>query len=77
MVALDNHEEAERLMREAVRRVPSEMPNLRADLLIDLAEILLAGESRGAAMPIIQEAIELYNSKRNVVSAARARSFAG
>jgi tetratricopeptide (TPR) repeat protein len=77
MVAFDNRDEAERLIREAVRRVPSEIPNLRADLLIDLAEILLAGEGRGAAMPIIQEAIELYERKRNSVSAARARSIAG
>lgn len=77
MVALDNHDEAERLMREAIRPVSSEMLNLRADLLIDLAEILQAGKSRGAAMPIIQEAIEVYNRKRNEVSAARMGSFAG
>ena len=71
------HGEAERLAREALRLVPAEMPNLRADLLVDLAEILLARGDRTGATPMVADAIELYERKGNLVSAAQARSLAG
>jgi len=71
------HGEAERLAREAIRLVPAEMPNLRADLLVDLAEILLARGDQTGATPMVADAIELYERKGNLVSAAQARSLAG
>jgi DNA-binding SARP family transcriptional activator len=75
MANRDDDREAEHLAREALRLAPVEMPNLRADLLTNLAEILLARADRGAAMPLITAAIELYERKGNIVSAARARSL--
>jgi tetratricopeptide (TPR) repeat protein len=71
------HGEAERLAREAIRLVPAEMPNLRADLLVELVEILLARGDRNGAMPMVADAIELYERKGNLTSAAQARSLAG
>jgi hypothetical protein len=68
------HREAERLAREAARLAPVEMPNLQADLLIDLAHVVRAGGDRKATPPIIETAIALYERKGNVVSAARARA---
>jgi DNA-binding SARP family transcriptional activator len=75
MVSRDDHLEAERLAREAVGLAPAEMPNLRADLLMDLAGVLLWARQRAKVQPVIAEAIELYGRKGNLVSAARARSF--
>jgi DNA-binding SARP family transcriptional activator/class 3 adenylate cyclase len=68
--------ESERLAREAVDLVPREMPNLLGDVLVNLAEILLATGQRDAALPVVGEAIEAYDRKGNLVSAARARSLA-
>jgi len=73
--ALVNHEEAERLAREAIQLVPPEMLNLGADLRVDLAEILLAAGRRESALLVISEAIDLYMRKGNLVSAARARAL--
>jgi hypothetical protein len=75
MVSRDRHSEAERLAREAVGLAPAEMPNLRADLLMDLAGVLLSAGQRARAQPVIAEAVERYDRKGNLVSAARARSF--
>lgn len=50
------------------------MPNLRADLLVDLAILLVSGDPKGATA-LIGQAIELYERKGNVISAARARSL--
>ena len=75
MVSRGDHLEAERLAREAVGLAPAEMPNLCADLLMDLADVLLRARQRAKAEPVIAEAIELYERKGNLVSAARARLF--
>ena len=75
MVSRDRHSEAERLAREAVGLAPAEMLNLRADLLMDLAGVLLSAGQRARAQPVIAEAVERYERKGNLVSAARARSF--
>jgi hypothetical protein len=72
----DDLREAERLARGAVRLAPAEMPNLRADLLLELAEILRTGGDAKGAMPLTTAAIGFYERKGNVVSAVRARSLA-
>lgn len=69
------HGEAERLARRAVPLVPAEMLNLRADLLVSLGEILSTGGDETPATSVIGEAVELYERKGNLASAARARSL--
>jgi tetratricopeptide (TPR) repeat protein len=68
-------EHAERLAREAVRiSEPTDLLNLRADAVADLAEVLhLAGREREATRSL-QRALHLYEKKGNVVSAAKART---
>jgi hypothetical protein len=66
--------EAERLAREAVRLVPAELPNHRGDLLIDLAEVLRKGGNSQSATQAVAEAIELFERKGNLASAARSRT---
>jgi hypothetical protein len=76
VVSRDDPSEADAFAKEAVRLAPAETLNLRADLLLDRAQILrLAGDKR-AAKPLLASARTLYERKRNVVSAARARSLA-
>jgi DNA-binding SARP family transcriptional activator/class 3 adenylate cyclase/tetratricopeptide (TPR) repeat protein len=70
-----DHREAEQLARDAIRLVPREMLNLSADRRVDLAEILLAARSRKAVLPMINEAIDLYKRKGNLVSAAQVRAL--
>ena len=67
-------DEAESLVREAVRLSrESDEPDSQASVLMDLAEVLdLAGRADEAAVAF-EEAIELYEAKGNIVSAARAR----
>ena len=67
----DEPQAAERLARQAVELVGPEMPNLRGDRQLDLAGVLLATGQRAAARPVIEEAIDLYNRKGNLTSAAR------
>jgi DNA-binding SARP family transcriptional activator/class 3 adenylate cyclase len=66
-----DHREAERLAREAVRLAPHEMLNLRADVLVELAEVLRAGDHELGAMKAVEEAGRLYRRKGNTSSAAR------
>lgn len=65
-LARDDHAGAERLIRAALQAVPHDMLNLRADLHVDLAEILLADARRQEALPVIGEAIGLYQRKGNL-----------
>ncbi len=67
--------EAEELAREAVELGRgSDFLNFRGDTLVDLAEILTrAGRPEEGASPL-REAVELYERKGNVVSAAKARA---
>jgi tetratricopeptide (TPR) repeat protein len=74
MASRGDHLEAERLAREAVSLASVETPNLRADLLVDLAEVLLWAKQPAKAEPVIAKAIELYERKGNLISAARARA---
>lgn len=64
---------AESLARDAVRLVPDEMLNLRADVLVELADVLRAGDRPRAAMEACREAAALYERKGNLVSSARLR----
>jgi tetratricopeptide (TPR) repeat protein len=66
---------ADDLATEAVRFVPTEMPNLRADILMELAEILRASGDATGATRAIGEAIGLYERKGNLVGAARAGEY--
>jgi hypothetical protein len=75
MASRGDHLEAERLAREAAGLASVETPNLRADLLVDLAGVLLSAQQSAKAEPVIAEAIQLYERKGNLVSAARARAL--
>jgi hypothetical protein len=59
MVNRDDHPEAEGRAREAVRLTPSRMPNLRADLLVALAQGLWAGGDGKDVTRTIGQAIHL------------------
>jgi tetratricopeptide (TPR) repeat protein len=67
------HDEAERLAREAVALAEvTDMLNLHADALISLAEVLvLAGKE---ARPALEQALALYERKGNLVVAERTRA---
>jgi hypothetical protein len=51
--------------------VPQELLNLRADVLVELAEVLHAGGQEQGATEAVKEAASLYESKGNTMSAAR------
>jgi class 3 adenylate cyclase/tetratricopeptide (TPR) repeat protein len=66
-------ERAEKWGREGVELgKKSEWINECALVLTDLAEVLLLGDRAYEALPIIQEAIQLYERKGNLVSAIKA-----
>lgn len=67
-------ESADRLAREAVALLPPDMLNLRGEVLVELAEVLLAAGKPGAAGKVSGEAAELFARKGNLVGAARACS---
>jgi tetratricopeptide (TPR) repeat protein len=77
MASREDHLEAGRLAREAVDLASVETPNLRAGLLVNLAEVLLWAQQSAKAEPVIAEAIRLYQRKGNLVSAAQARAVGG
>jgi ATP/maltotriose-dependent transcriptional regulator MalT len=68
-------EAAERLAREAVAYAEtSDFLHSHTDALMDLAEVLsLRGRSEEAAMAL-QDAIQLFDHKGNVIAAAQARA---
>jgi hypothetical protein len=70
-------EEAEALARESLALLaPTDAPVMQADALVDLAEVQLAnGSLEGRAA--LDEALGLYTSKGNEVSAARVRELLG
>jgi len=61
-----------RLAQTAIDLVPATMLDLRADLHVDLAQTLMAGEHREAAGEAIDDAITLYERKGNLVAASQA-----
>jgi tetratricopeptide (TPR) repeat protein len=73
--SLGRHGEAEQLAREAVEvGRSSDFLNLRGDTLVDLAEILKRADRPEEAAARLREAVNLYERKGNVVSAATARA---
>ena len=68
--------EAEALAREAVTlAAETDFLVLRADALMDLAEVLRLGRREGESVPVVRQALELYEQKGNVVGAERARAL--
>jgi tetratricopeptide (TPR) repeat protein len=65
---------AEDLAREAVVLAePTDALDMRADALVDLAEVLRLVGRKDERKGVLEDALRLYEQKGNVVSAARAR----
>jgi len=74
IVRQGNHEEAERLAREAVAiSDTTDGLNFQGDTRHDLAEVLLAGGRRREAATALSEAAERYAQKKNIPLARHAR----
>jgi tetratricopeptide (TPR) repeat protein len=71
----NNRQEAKQLALQALELAPVEMPNLRAETLIDLGSVFLNAGIRDRASEVIDEAVTLYEQKGNVVGAAQASSI--
>jgi class 3 adenylate cyclase/tetratricopeptide (TPR) repeat protein len=75
LAALGEVSEGERLARGAVERAAaSDTIVLHADALACLGDVLLAAEAPGEAVRVVEESIALYETKGDVVSAARCRA---
>ena len=74
--AASDHRRAENIARQAIDRAPLEMPNLRADVMVDLAEVLRARGHEREAVAIAYGAARLYEGKGNTASMARIEQFA-
>lgn len=74
-IARERHDGAERLAQEAVDLIPTQMLNLRADLLANVAAIALASGEHKRARSVMTEAIALYERKGNITSATRTQSL--
>jgi len=73
-----NLAEAERLAREAVAMAEqTDMINMRATTLVDLAEVLRLDGRQAEAASLAAEAIAFYQRKGNLVSAAQAGELLG
>jgi predicted ATPase/DNA-binding SARP family transcriptional activator len=71
-------EPAEALAREAVAiAAETDFLVLRGDALMDLAEVLRPAGRETDAVPLVEQALELYEQKGNVVAAERARAILG
>ncbi|MGH3019978.1 MAG: adenylate/guanylate cyclase domain-containing protein [Gaiellaceae bacterium] len=67
--------QAELLAREAVTLAEeTDGLNLHGDALLDLADVLLAGDRPTEAVAVVKRALSLYERKGNLVSAARTRA---
>ena len=71
-------DDGEQLAREAVTLAEAtDDINFRGDALMALAEVLCLAERPGEAVPVIEEALRLFEQKGNVVSARKARALLG
>jgi class 3 adenylate cyclase/tetratricopeptide (TPR) repeat protein len=69
------HDGAEALAREATTlAAQTDDVNMRADALLDLAEVLRAAGRAPEGAPYLRQALELFDAKGNEVAAARARA---
>jgi tetratricopeptide (TPR) repeat protein len=69
-------QEAEQLARDAADLIShSDWLNIRAGMQLDLAEVLSAAGKRSEAIGAIEQAVELYEQKQNLVGARRARKL--
>ena len=69
------HAEAERLAREAVAiGEGTDALNWQGDAYADLAEVLLLGGKADEAVAALEQALERYERKGNLVMAGRARA---
>jgi class 3 adenylate cyclase/tetratricopeptide (TPR) repeat protein len=69
------YEPAKRLAREAVALgEPTQDLNMHGDALCDLAEVLKLAGDREEARRALEQALELYDQKGNIVSAARVKA---
>ncbi len=69
------HGEAERLAREAVALgEPTDYLDAKGDTFADLAEVLLLGGKGDQAVAALQQALEIYERKGNLVSTQRAQT---
>jgi DNA-binding SARP family transcriptional activator/tetratricopeptide (TPR) repeat protein len=73
VMTLRGDAEAAHPAQEAIACVPIDMVNLRADLLLDLAVTLLATGGQDKARAVLDEAMDLYERKGNLVGARRTR----
>jgi hypothetical protein len=68
-------ERAERLARETIAfAAESDFLNAHGEALVDLAEVLEIAGRPSEGVPVLEQAIQLFELKENVVSAARART---
>jgi tetratricopeptide (TPR) repeat protein len=75
LTAYNRLADAERCAREAVAVTePADTVILSADALSTLGEVLLAARSPSEAVPVLERALDLYEGKGDVVSAARRRA---
>jgi tetratricopeptide (TPR) repeat protein len=73
--ARDRHDAAEALAREATAlAAETDDVNMRADALLDLAEVLRAAGRATEGAPYVRQALDLFDSKGNEVAAARTRA---
>ncbi len=69
------HAEADRLAHEAVAICDAtDMLDMQGDVYADLAEVLLLGGRLDEAAAALQQALERYERKGNLVSAGRVRA---
>jgi hypothetical protein len=58
------------LAQKAAELVPDEMLNMRADVLVECAEVLRRGGDQHGAEEAVQEAAALYERKGNLAAIA-------
>jgi class 3 adenylate cyclase/tetratricopeptide (TPR) repeat protein len=69
------HDEAERVARDALAIVePTDLLDLRGDVLLELATVLRSARRLDAARECVERGIGLYQAKGNIVAVKRARA---
>ena len=71
LAKLDDPHQADMLARQAVAAAPADLPVVRADALLGLAEVCEVGGKPAESIRAAQQALEIYQRKGNIVSARR------